>query len=68
MGVTAVADEAVVRRAEILPEENAGYIVNADVDFELNNRLEEALNHGVALNFVAEFILENRAGIGLITP
>ena len=34
MVFTAVADEAVVRRAEILPEENAGYVVNADVDFE----------------------------------
>jgi hypothetical protein len=33
------------------------YTVNADFDFDLTPRLEQALNNGVALNFVFEFEL-----------
>lgn len=33
------------------------YVLNADFDFDLTARLEEALHHGVTLNFVIEFQL-----------
>jgi hypothetical protein len=36
---------------------DAAYVVNADFDFELNSRVEEALNNGVPLSFVVEFEL-----------
>jgi len=34
-----------------------GYVLNADFDFELTNRLEEALNNGIALIFAIDFEL-----------
>lgn len=34
-----------------------GYVLSADFKFELTSRLEEAVNRGVALNFVTEFEL-----------
>ena len=34
-----------------------GLVVRADFEFELTQRLEEALNHGVALYFIVEFEL-----------
>lgn len=34
-----------------------GYVLAANFNFELNERLEEAVNKGVVLNFVAEFEL-----------
>jgi len=35
-----------------------GYVLNADFDFELNQRLIDALEHGVALHFVTELRVE----------
>lgn len=45
-----------VRHMELEAAED-GYLLNADFDLELNARLEEALNNGVALYFVVEFEL-----------
>lgn len=42
--------------AYLVPGED-GYQVNADFGIELNSRLEELVNHGVPLHFVAEFEL-----------
>lgn len=53
----ALADEAAIAYVEVLPEDNH-YIVNADVDFELNSRLSDALYHGISLYFIAEFSIE----------
>ena len=56
--INAKADEATVSHVEILPEEKQ-YVVNANIEFELNQRLNEALLHGIALHFVAEFVVES---------
>ncbi|THF62026.1 DUF4390 domain-containing protein [Pseudothauera rhizosphaerae] len=53
----AAADEAVLRQSEIVLREE-GYVVNADIDFELNPRLTDAINRGVSLYFVTEFVIE----------
>ena len=42
-----------IRDAEILSTEE-GYVVNADIDLSLNNRLEDALRRGVSLYFLLE--------------
>ena len=47
-----------IRYAEIVPSDD-GYVVNADVDLELNSRLVDAISRGVSLYFTAEFELEN---------
>jgi hypothetical protein len=47
----------VVRYAEIVQGDD-GYVVNADIDFDLGPRLTEALQRGVSLHFVLEFQLE----------
>lgn len=49
----AAADDPSVSYATIESREE-GYILNADVDFRLNPRLEDAVNHGVPLHFVLE--------------
>ncbi|WP_425305760.1 DUF4390 domain-containing protein [Aromatoleum bremense] len=43
--------------AEIVASEE-GYVVNADIDLDLNQRLADAVTHGVSLYFTAEFIVE----------
>jgi len=43
--------------AEIVPSEE-GYVVNADIDLELNQRLADAVSRGVSLYFTADFVLE----------
>lgn len=48
------AAEPEIRYAEIVLRED-GYVVNADIQLELNPRLVEAVNRGVALHFAAEF-------------
>lgn len=50
----ALAAENQIRSAEIVASEE-GYVVNADIDLTLNNRLEDALRRGVSLYFVLEF-------------
>lgn len=37
-----------------------GYVLSADFRFELNSRLEEAVNRGVVLHFVADFELSRQ--------
>jgi uncharacterized protein DUF4390 len=49
----AQAAENQIRSAEILSTEE-GYVVNADIDLTLNNRLEDALRRGVSLYFLLE--------------
>ncbi|THF64980.1 DUF4390 domain-containing protein [Pseudothauera nasutitermitis] len=56
MGATA-NDEARLLHAEVLLREE-GYVVNAEFGVELNDRLAEAVNRGVSLYFVAEFVVE----------
>lgn len=46
-----------VRYVEIVRGED-GYVVNADIDFELNPRLIDAVSRGVSLHFTAEFVIE----------
>lgn len=43
--------------AEIVAGEE-GYVVNADINLDLNQRLVEAVNRGVSLYFTAEFVVE----------
>lgn len=52
----AAQSTAAIRYAELLPADDQ-YILNADVAVELNPRLEEIVLRGIALHFVAEFIL-----------
>lgn len=51
------ADDAVIRSAEIVPGDG-GYVLNADIDLELNSRLADVVNRGVSLYFVAELRIE----------
>lgn len=43
--------------AEIVPSEE-GYVVNADIDLDLNPRLADAVSRGVSLYFTADFVIE----------
>lgn len=49
----AQAAENQIRSAEIQSTEE-GYVLNADIDLTLNNRLEEAVRRGVSLYFLLE--------------
>lgn len=51
------ADEVAVRQAEIVSGDG-GYVLNAEIDVDLNPRLVDAIMHGVALYFVAELVVE----------
>lgn len=53
-GMAPASAENQVLSAEILATEE-GYVVNADIDLTLNNRLEDALRRGVSLYFVVDF-------------
>lgn len=46
-----------IEHAEIVAGDE-GYVVNADIDLELNPRLVEAVNRGVSLYFSAQFVVE----------
>lgn len=46
-----------IEYAEIVPNEE-GYVVNADIDLELNPRLVDAVSRGVSLYFTAQFVIE----------
>lgn len=54
------ADVIEARNVSVLQGDDA-LVVRADFGFDLTQRLEEALNHGVALYFVVEFELVRRA-------
>ena len=49
------ADEVVLRNVAVEPTEGGAHALNADFEFELNGRLEDALDHGVTLDFVIQF-------------
>lgn len=51
------ADESRIPLAEIVPGDG-GYVLNADIELDLNPRLTDAVVRGVALNFVAELVIE----------
>lgn len=51
------ATESRVRYAEVVARDD-GYVVNADFELDLNPRLIDAINRGVALHFTAEFQIE----------
>lgn len=46
-----------VRHAELIAGED-GYVVNADIELDLNPRLIELISHGVSLYFSAQFEIE----------
>ncbi|MDR2926311.1 MAG: DUF4390 domain-containing protein [Azoarcus sp.] len=50
------SDASITYASIVLSKE--GHILNADFSFELNQRLIDALAHGVALHFVAELRIE----------
>lgn len=52
----AMADGIVVRKAEIRMAED-GYQLAANFDIKLNPIVEEALTHGITINFLSEFSL-----------
>jgi len=54
--VAAIADGIAVRKAEIRMTED-GYQLAANFDIRLTLLLEQALTHGITLNFVSEFTL-----------
>lgn len=49
--------EAAIAHAEVVPGDD-GYVVNADIDTQLNPRLADAIVHGVPLYFTLEFRIE----------
>lgn len=51
------ADDARIRSAEIV-RGDGGYVLNADIDIELNSRLADAVARGVSLYFVTELRIE----------
>lgn len=52
----AMADGIVVRKAEIRMTEE-GYQLSANYDIKLTALVEEALTHGITINFISEFSL-----------
>jgi len=52
----AIADGVIVRKAEIRMTDE-GYQLSANYDIKLNPIVEEALTHGITINFLAEFSL-----------
>jgi hypothetical protein len=53
---TVLAAGIAVERAELIPVEEA-YQLSADFNIEFSSEVEEAVNKGVALNFLVEFAL-----------
>lgn len=51
------ADESRITHAEIVPGDG-GYVLNADIELDLNPRLTDAIIRGVALHFIAELVIE----------
>ena len=51
------ADDSQITFAEIVPGEG-GYVLNADIELDINPRLTDAITRGVALHFVAELLVE----------
>ena len=57
-GQAAQASDARVVRAEIVRGDGSGYVLNADIDIELNPRLADAVRRGVSLYFTTELRIE----------
>ena len=55
--LAAIAAEGRIGYAEIVSGEE-GYVVNADIDIDLNPRLVDAVSRGVSLYFSAQFTVE----------
>lgn len=55
---TASAEESrlLIKKAELVASENQ-YLLNADLDLDLSEEVEDAINSGVQLNFLLEFQL-----------
>lgn len=49
--------ESTIRNAEIVPGDG-GYVLNADIDIELNPRLVDVVARGVSLYFTTEVVIE----------
>lgn len=49
--------EGVIRSAEIVRGDD-GYVLNADIELELNHRLIDAVSRGVSLYFTTEVVIE----------
>lgn len=49
--------DGVIRSAEIVRSDE-GYVLNADIDLELNPRLIDAVDRGVSLYFTTELVIE----------
>ncbi len=49
--------EGAIRSAEIIPGDE-GYVLNADIELELNPRLVDAVSRGVSLYFTTELVIE----------
>lgn len=49
--------EGMIRSAEIV-RGDGGYVLNADIDLELNPRLVDAITRGVSLYFTTEVVIE----------
>lgn len=49
--------ESVIRNAEIVPGDG-GYVLNADIEIELNPRLVDVVARGVSLYFTTEVVIE----------
>ena len=49
--------ESVIRSAEIVPGDG-GYVLNADIEIDLNPRLIDAVTRGVSLYFTTEVLIE----------
>ena len=57
-GQAAQASDARIVRAEIVRGDGGGYVLNADIDIELNPRLADAVRRGVSLYFTTELRIE----------
>ncbi|ENO98354.1 hypothetical protein C667_04350 [Thauera phenylacetica B4P] len=49
--------ESIIRSAEIVPGDG-GYVLNADIEIDLNPRLIDAVTRGVSLYFTTEVFIE----------
>ena len=57
LALVAQADEGRIRSAEIVPGDG-GYVLNADIEIDLNPRLIDAVTRGVSLYFTTEVFIE----------
>lgn len=54
----AQTNKAQIRSAEIVRSEDGSYVLNADIDIQLNPRLIDAVDHGLSLYFSLDVVLE----------